>query len=225
MHKLVLIFSLLLLSATSHAAPIYYGNTVGDPKSPVNGAGYYLWSNKKQNKWNIRWISHESDKNRVKWFGSIVFSNSELRANKTRLYNFESNDLFNIEKNIALGGNPNVDIFEWSSITRTANGDIDGFEFRIKNNYEILEFNLGSSLFNRINKETDHPYAGSAGIYIGRNAESPDVLISRNTAISSNPNKGFEKSFNIAVNVPEPGQIALLCMGFLALFGVRHRMA
>lgn len=201
-----------LLSAASVSAvatPVYYGDT--DATNISGGAmdtGYYIWNEVASPRtWHINWTSTNAvPGNLVNWFGSIVLEGGGL----------ESTSTFKFETGGTYGDNINVDpgLFsdeiEWFAYTNDTGG-VDGIEFTIDKSLDLLEFNLGSSLFAGL----DEDYSGVAGtnIYLGDGFATPDVFVIDSAA-------GVYQSFE--VHVPEPGTIGLLGLGLMGL-GVARR--
>ncbi len=211
--------TLAISSACAFATPQYIGDTNASNITGSNmNTGYYIWNdNDNAQNWHIRWTSTNAvPNNDVDWFGSIVFHGGsyETPANPEDLeFKFEGND-----ESANIQNNPWVqDLIGWNAHTNDTGG-VDGLDFTVDSDLEILEFNLGSSLFNNLDlNHLDALAEEATNIYIGDGFAKPNVLVFQN-------NNG-DKYQSFEVSVPEPGTLALLGLGLAGLGFARRKQA
>ncbi|MCG8668613.1 MAG: hypothetical protein MI867_04300, partial [Pseudomonadales bacterium] len=186
----------MLLATSAMATPVYYGDTdaAGFGHADMD-TGYYIWNDESDdNSWHIRWTStHTAPGNLVDWFGSIVFEGGGLVSSSSFLFESRGRYADDFDADFGLFS----DEIEWVAATNDRGG-VDGIDFRIDDTLDILEFNLGSSLFSDLKEVTSGSGVEGFDIYIGDSLATPDVFIfeSRGRTYQS-----FE------VSVPEPNNI------------------
>jgi hypothetical protein len=222
--KLILTAGALLASTSLFATPQYIDKTtsasdlVGGNAGGTGSAGYYIWNEEAAtDQWHIRWTSdNASTDSIIDWFGNIVFHNSALDS--TSSYLFENGgtygDTLNVSYDNWLTGE---DEFGWAAHTNDIGG-VDGIDFVIGGNLELLEFNLGTSLYNIDSSDVcllDSCASEASFVYIGEDLAAPDVLQ------FITPNGRTVQTFEVAV--PEPSIIALFGLGLIGMGFVGRR--
>jgi hypothetical protein len=218
--KLKQIFAAATLAISSTyalATPIYQGDT--DAPGYADSAltsGYTIWNGEGANNddWSVRWTSkNETTASRVNWFGSIIFYNSLLDTTSTTEYQFSGSDNLDIHPDVSfLAG---ADALAWTARTNDTGG-VDGFNFSLNQGIELLEFKLGSSLFD--NLALDNSQNGTDATMITIGDQGHDVKVN----VSSANGMTYQ---HVQVSVPEPGTLALLGLGLAGLGFTRRRQS
>jgi hypothetical protein len=212
--------TLTVSSMCAFATPIYSGDTdaSGFSNSQLS-SGYTIWnSDTSPSDWHLRWTSKGANSgNNVSWFGNITFYNSLLdpyNSASQYVYQWETNtDTTTVYEDspLASGG----DVITWSALTNDTGG-VDGINFSLKAGVELLQFNLGSSLFAGLATEQTHNGTDATMITIGDQADALKVNVSSN-------NSGTYQ--HLQVNVSEPGTLALFGLGLAGLGFARRKQA
>ncbi len=209
--KLIAAAALVLASVTAFATPQFSGETRSSDITSFSNAGYYLWQDDAApSSWHLRWTGVGAEVNPVSWTGSIIFTNDELGV--VLGYSFE-----NTEDTVTAITSliPGSDLVVFTSITDNSGG-VDGLDFTLTGGTELLEFNLGSSIFTDRGVNLADPGISSEGIFIGAGLSGTQVL----TSISDGM---VYQQFEVAVL--EPNSIALLGLGIFCLALARRRQA
>lgn len=212
--SLALAATLSVASVCAFATPQYNGNTTA---TNITGAqmdtGYYIWNTTNAtSNWHIRWTSTNSvSGNLVDWFGSVVLEGNGLVSSST--FQFENGGTHGDQIDVDTG--LFTDEIEWIAHTNDTGG-VDGIDFIIDSTLNVLEFNLGSSLFANLDEHTSDSGVAGTNIFIGENFDIPNVLVFHSRA-------GVYQSFEVSVD--EPATLALLGLGLAGLGFARRKQA
>jgi hypothetical protein len=221
-------------SASAAFTPTFSGKTtsgtdlISGTASGSTDWGYYIWNEELDPQmWNVRWTGNGLTSNDFagafpEFFGNIQFQESTLDpsfdasfdgAPNEYLLEFGTSSCTSCDSVSAVldvffaGGD---DFISWSAFTNTTGG-IDGFSFRLTDYVEILQFELGGSMFSGM---SGIDVAGSH-IFIGSDLLTPNVTF-------TDFNGGVAQQFEISVS--EPSAVALLGLALIGLgFGARQR--
>jgi hypothetical protein len=219
-------------SASGALTPAFSGKTtsgtdlIAGKPSVSTDWGYYIWNEELDPQiWNVRWTANGLVGGGFpKFFGNIQFQESTLDPSFDASYDGAPNeyklefvgvsscqpqycDIVEADFDVAfIGGN---DVISWTAFT--GKNYIDGFSFRLTDYVEILQFELGASMFTGM---SGIDVAGSH-IFIGSNLLAPQVTF-------TDHNGGIAQQFEISVS--EPSAVALLGLALIGLgFGARQR--
>ncbi|MBF7072181.1 hypothetical protein ISG33_02035 [Glaciecola sp. MH2013] len=211
------------------ATPQYSGNTYGQEISnvtPANGGdlattldyGYYIWNDELAPKnWSIRWTGNGAAESTPTWAGGLVFRSSSLDTTSLFQYELASNETFSVNYDASfLGGQ---DAFGWTAITNNSGG-VDGIDFTLSDDVELMVFSLGSSLFNNLALTNTDSGNASQHIYIGG---GDDYTFGTTNVLVADVNGMKQQSFEIRVSAP--GVVAIMGLGLIGLGLSRRRKA
>jgi hypothetical protein len=210
--SLFLAAAMSIAAFSASATPQYTGNTFGTGITGTNNdSGYYLGNNElSPNEWFVRWTDTSGSGVNAEWFGDIVFENFQLGT-------FSSFSFENTQDTLTVDNGNTSDKLSWTSITNSTGG-IDGFKFTLTGGMELLEFNLGSSLFAALTLELDDPGVDSQMIFIGGKDGvygNPKVLVKAN--------RDGDKIQSFEIQVPAPGALALMGLGLIGISFARRK--
>jgi hypothetical protein len=220
-------------SASAVLTPSYTGNTtsatdlISGTEAVPTEWGYYVWNEELDTStWNVRWTGMGASPSSIQWFGNIQLQESTLDLSFDASFDGAPNEYqlgftgdSTADSVTADFNSPSLngdDVISWIASTDSI-GAVDGFSFSLTDNLEVLQFELGSSLFAEM---TGTDQAGSH-IFIGDGLATPDVTFYTNP-YNYKVVQQFEIAVAVAEAVPEPSVIALFGLGLVGL-GVASR--
>jgi len=216
--KVIFAIAALSLSTLASAAlftPSYDGKTtsgtdlISGTASGSTLPGYYLWNEQTDpSQWHLRWTGLGLNMDPVVWFGGIRFQESNLDGTVSD-YQLEFSgihaDDVNTNLDVTMMGLGGDDFVDWVAATNNSGG-IDGFSFTIKNDLEIMQFELGS---NFLSDDVQSNVPGS-NIFISDELNTPRVTWTDYTYVDANGDLVNSVAQQFEISVPTPATIGLL---------------
>jgi hypothetical protein len=209
--SLLLAATLSVAAFTATATPQYSGNTFGTGNGVSSTTGYYLWNDASSpSNWSLRWSDRTAPGGSlVEWVGTISFGQSNLGVVTTFSYEM-SDTLTTVYDSVFFNGG---DGFVYEGFTSSTG--VDGIDFTLLGDTELMGFSLGSSLFSSLPVNVDDDSAAqSTSIFIGSGLSGTEVLVTQLNGIG-------RQQFEILV--PAPGALALMGLGLLGLGLARRK--